>query len=298
MKTGFYPGCSMKGSGREYSESLLAVAEVLGVTLPEITDWNCCGATAAHNLSRELSLALPARILAAAEKDGMDEVLVPCAACYSRLSVTRHELLEDEKLRQKISSLIETDYCGSAKVLNIIEWLAGVSDLEKKVKAPFSRRVACYYGCLLVRPAGILNFDRPEDPQSMDQLLKKIGATPLDWAFKTECCGAGFSISRTDLVAKLSGLILDDAVARGAEVVIVACPMCHLNLDLRRPNIEKHTGKKYNIPVIYITQAVGLALGIEPKKLGLQRHKVAVKFSAAPAAATEKSGQKPMPVGE
>jgi heterodisulfide reductase subunit B len=154
--------------------------------------------------------------------------------------------------------------------------------------------VACYYGCLLVRPAGILKFDRPEEPQSMDLLMKKIGAEPLDWAFKTECCGAGFSVSRTDVVARLSGLILEDAVARGAETVIVACPMCHLNLDLRRPNIEKYAAKKITIPVIYITQALGLAMGIEAKKLGLQRHKVAVKF-APQEAAVKAGGQKSMP---
>jgi heterodisulfide reductase subunit B len=283
MKTGFYPGCSMKGSAREYSESLMAVAAALGRELPEVPDWNCCGATAAHNLDPDLALALPARILAAAERDGMDEVLVPCAACYSRLSVTRHELLEDEALRRKISGLIEADYKGSARVLNILEWLAAVPDLESRVKAPFGRKVACYYGCLLVRPAGIVRFDRPEEPQSMDRLMKRIGAEPLDWAFKTECCGAGFSVSRTDLVAKLSALILDDAVARGAEAIIVACPMCHLNLDMRRPNIEKHSGKKYGIPVIYITQALGLALGLTPKQLGLQRHKVPVKFAPSPS---------------
>ncbi|HUU04900.1 MAG TPA: CoB--CoM heterodisulfide reductase iron-sulfur subunit B family protein [Patescibacteria group bacterium] len=296
MKTGFYPGCSMKGSAREYSESLLAVARALGRELPEIPDWNCCGATAAHNLDRNLALALPARILAAAEKDGMDEVLVPCAACYSRLSVTRHELLEDEELRQKISGLIEADYRGTARVLNIIEWLAGVPELEKLVKVPFARRVACYYGCLLVRPAGVVKFDRPEEPQSMDLLMKKIGAEPLDWAFKTECCGAGFSVSRTDLVARLSGLILDDAVSRGAEAVIVACPMCHLNLDMRRPNIEKLAKKKFNIPVIYLTQALGLAIGLAPKKLGLQRHKVAVKFP--PPEAKPPSADKLAAVGE
>ena len=283
MKTGFYPGCSMKGSAREYSESLLAVARALGRELPEVPDWNCCGATAAHNLDRDLALALPARILAAAEKEGMEEVLVPCAACYSRLSVTRHELLEDEALRQRISGLVEADYRGTAKVLNIIEWLAAVPDLEGRVKKPFARKVACYYGCLLVRPAGIVKFDRPEEPQSMDLLMKKLGAEPLDWAFKTECCGAGFSVSRTDLVARLSGLILEDAVSRGAEAVIVACPMCHLNLDMRRPNIEKSAGRKFNIPVIYITQALGLALGLKPKQLGLQRHKVKVRFGTGAA---------------
>ena len=303
MKTGFYPGCSMKGSAREYSESLLAVAGALGRTLPEVPDWNCCGATAAHNLDHDLALALPARILAAAEKDGMDEVLVPCAACYSRLSVTRHELLENDALRRKISGMVEADYSGTARVLNIIEWLAAVPDLESRVNHPFARKVACYYGCLLVRPAGVVKFDRPEEPQSMDLLMKKLGADPIDWAFKTECCGAGFSVSRTDLVARLSGLILEDAVARGAEAVIVACPMCHLNLDMRRPNIEKRAGRKFHIPVIYITQAVGLAMGLAPKKLGLQRHKVPVKFgresapppsaSRAPASAKPPAGSKP-----
>lgn len=284
MKTGFYPGCSMKGSAREYSESLLAVARELGRELPEVPDWNCCGATAAHNLDRDLSLALPTRILAAAEKQGMDEVLVPCAACYSRLSVTRHELLQDGELRRRISGLVGEDYRGSARVLNIIEWLEAVPGLEARVRAPLGRRVACYYGCLLVRPAGIVKFDRPEDPQSLDRLMRRLGAEPVDWAFKTECCGAGFSVSRTDLVAELSGRILEDAVSRGAEAVIVACPMCHLNLDMRRPNIEKRAGKKFRIPVIYVTQALGLAMGLEPKALGLQRHKVAVKFAKSPSA--------------
>jgi heterodisulfide reductase subunit B len=285
MKTGFYPGCSMKGSAREYSESLLAVAAALGRELPEVPDWNCCGATAAHNLDPDLARALPARILAAAEKQGMDEVLVPCAACYSRLKVTRHELLEDGELRRRISGLVEAEYAGSAQVLNIIEWLERVPDLEGRVRTPFARKVACYYGCLLVRPAGIVKFDRPEEPQSMDRLMRRIGAEPVDWAFKTECCGAGFSVSRTDLVAKLSGQILEDAVARGAEAVIVACPMCHLNLDLRRPNIEKRARKKFHVPVIYVTQALGLAMGLKPKALGLQRHKVKVRFGDAPAEA-------------
>jgi len=132
-----------------------------------------------------------------------------------------------------------------------------------------------------------VKFDRPEDPQTMDLLMRKLGAEPIDWAFKTECCGAGFSVSRTDLVAKLSGHILEDAVSRGAEAMIVACPMCHLNLDMRRPNIEKRAGKKISIPVIYITQALGLAMGLPAKKLGLHRHKVAVKISAANAAAKD-----------
>jgi heterodisulfide reductase subunit B2 len=280
MKIGFYPGCSLKGSSREYSESLYALAEVVGIELQEIPDWNCCGATAAHNLNRELSLALPARILAAAEKMGMEEVLVPCAACYGRLSVPRHELLEDEPLRKRISEILGQEYTGSAKIINIVEFIQRIPEekWQASINSPFTRKVACYYGCLLVRPAKVLKFDRPEDPQSLDNIMKKIGATPIDWAFKVECCGAGFSVSRTETVARLSGQILDDAVDRGAEAIIVACPMCHSNLDMRREKIETYQKKKYNIPIIYISQAIGMAMGISREKLGLQRHKVPVNI--------------------
>lgn len=287
MKIGFYPGCSLEGSSREYTESLEAVCEACGIELEQVPDWNCCGATAAHNLDHDLALALPARILALAERAGFEELLVPCAACYSRLTVTRHELLEDEALREKIVAIIDLPMTGKVKVINVIQLLERhvVPLLPEKVKAPFAHRVACYYGCMMVRPHKILGFDRPEDPESMDELMKKIGASPLDWAFKVECCGAGFSVSRTDLVAKLSGRILDDAVTRGAEALVVACPMCQSNLDMRRKAIDKYLGRKTGIPVIYVTQAIGLALGIDERKLGLQRHFVPVRFAEAGSAA-------------
>lgn len=280
MKIGFYPGCSLTGSSREYSESVKALANAVGFELLEVPDWNCCGATAAHNLSHDLSLALPARILAAAENAGMEEVVVPCAACYSRLFVTRHELLENEDLKNKISEIIGNEYKGTARIINILEMIERIPEekWQTTIKAPFAHKVACYYGCLLVRPHKILNFDRPEDPQTMDAIMKKIGADPIDWAFKTECCGAGFSVSRTPTVARLSGKILNDAVERGAQAVIVACPMCHSNLDMRRSAIEKFNKKKFTIPVMYITQAIGLAMGLDRKTLGLQRHKVPVNI--------------------
>jgi len=284
MKFGYYPGCTLLGTAREFEESLFAIAKRIGLELEAIPDWNCCGATAAHNLSHLLSIALPARNLALAEKSGMEEILVPCSACYSRLAVARFELLENESLRKEVSELIEMDYQGTARVLNIIEGLNKVfgDSGEIKIVKPFEHKVACYYGCLLVRPPKVVKFDRPEDPQSMDELMKKIGATPIDWAFKVECCGAGFSVSRTDLVAKLSGRIIEDATKRGADAIIVACPMCHSNLDMRRGDIEKALGKKYSVPVIYLTQAIGLALGIDEKELGLHRHLVPVVFPEKP----------------
>jgi heterodisulfide reductase subunit B len=281
MKIGIYPGCSLEGSARDYNESVFALAKAFDIEPVQIPDWNCCGATAAHNLNKELSLALPARILALAEKHGVDEILVPCAACYSRLVVTKHELQKHPELKNRICEVIEMDYKGTSKIINVIEWIDKyiIPKLEEKVKKPFNYKVACYYGCLLVRPNKVLNYDRVEDPQTMDVVMSKIGATAIDFAFKTECCGAGLSISCTDIVSKLSGKIIEDAEHRGADAIIVACPMCHSNLDMRRPDINKYWNKEFNIPVIFVTQAIGLAVGLTPAQVGLKRHFVEVKIS-------------------
>jgi len=278
MTLGFYPGCSLKGSSREYAESVLAVAKAFDITIEEIRDWNCCGATAAHNMNRDLSFALPARILSLAEKQGLTEIVVPCAACYSRLTVTQYELAADPALKERISEVNGMEFKGSVTILNIIQMLDKyiTPKLDGKVVKPFDRKVACYYGCMLVRPHEILKFDREEDPQSMDEIMLKVGATPIDWAFKTECCGAGLSISRTSSVGRLSGLIVGDAKDRGAEAIIVACPMCHTNLDMRRKEINEYLGEKVDIPVLYVTEVLGLAIGLDKKELGLRRHFVKV----------------------
>jgi heterodisulfide reductase subunit B2 len=278
MTLGFYPGCSLKGSSREYAESVIALAKAFDIELQEIKDWNCCGATAAHNLNKELSLALPARILSLAEKQGLTEIVVPCAACYSRLTVTKHELSEKPELKKTVTEANNLEYSGSVEVLNIVQMLDKyiIPNIDGKIVKPFDHKVACYYGCLLVRPHEILKFDREEDPQTLDVLMLKAGATPIDWAFKTECCGAGLSVSRTSSVGRLSGKIMKDACDRGAELIIVACPMCHSNLDMRRDAINSFLGEKIDIPVLYITQAIGLAVGVDRKALGLQRHFVKV----------------------
>lgn len=293
MKLGYYPGCSLEGGSREYNESVEALAKAFDIELVRIPDWNCCGATAAHNLNKELSLALPARILALAEKEGMTEILVPCAACYSRLTVTQHELNKEEELKSKISTYVGLPIVGNIEILNVLQFIQKYisKDLKYKLVNPVGFRSACYYGCLLVRPHEILKFDRAEDPQIMDQIMKSIGSDAIDWAFKTECCGAGFSVSKTDVVSRLSGNLIEDAVDRGAEAIIVACPMCHSNLDMRRPEINKYMGKDYSIPVIYITQAIGMAIGLDDHSLGLHRHFVPVdlknKIKSQPQVSTK-----------
>jgi heterodisulfide reductase subunit B2 len=278
MKIGLYPGCSLEGSSREYAESLRAIAPHLGLELEELEGWNCCGASSAHQLDHTLSLALPARILAQAEKQNFSELLVPCAACYNRLASTKNDLADDVQTRSKVAEIITMPYAGTTTVQNILNVLhrALTPDVQKILPASFPHKVVCYYGCLLARPARVVHAERMEDPLQMDDLMKRIGATPLEWGMKTECCGASFSITRTDIVGKLCGNILNDATLRGAEAIIVACPMCHSNLDMRRKEIERVAGKKFSIPVLYITQAIGMALGLDATSLGLHRHFVKV----------------------
>ncbi len=276
MKLGFFPGCSLLGSSREYLESI--VARPRNGLARELADWNCC-ARAPRQLIRALSLGQPARDAGARREGGRGDG-VPCSACFSRLAVTKKELLEDEPLRKRIADIIEMDVRATSSVLNMLDVLTQCGEaIKANVVAPFKQKVACYYGCYLARPAGIAQCTRPEDPTSMDDLMKLIGAEPIDWAFKVECCGAGLSVSRTDVVGKLSARIVKDAARRGAEAIVVACPMCHVNLDMRRDVIEKELGESQTIPVLYVTQVIGLALGLDAKTLGLHRHFVPVRLS-------------------
>ncbi|HEY3320931.1 MAG TPA: CoB--CoM heterodisulfide reductase iron-sulfur subunit B family protein [Planctomycetota bacterium] len=288
----FFPGCSLEGTAVEYRQSLEAIAPKLGLSLKEVEDWNCCGATAAHNLNHKLSLALPARILAQAEAAGHRQIVAPCAACSHRLLSTRHELAQDPALSKEISDVIEMPYRGTVQVKNILQLLQDVG--FDKIAAACTKKmtgikIAAYYGCLLVRPAKVMQFDEVENPQSMEKLLAALGAKPVEWGLKTECCGGGFSISRTDAVCKLVKDLLDNAAAEGAVVFAVACPMCQSNLDLRQHNVNQRYGTKYKIPVLYITQWIGLCMGMSPRELGLHQNfvdtaeAIAEAFKPAPA---------------
>lgn len=280
MRIGYYPGCSLTSSAREYDESVRAVCEVLDLTLVEIPDWNCCGASSAHVASEELALGLRARNLALAEAAGLDEILAPCAACFSRLAAASVELADQPEKCQAVSEVIGMPYSGGVKVLNMLAVLERFKDqIAAKTEQSFRHKVACYYGCLLVRPAKVAQFDRVEDPQSMDQIMAAAGAKPVRWSSKTECCGTGLStITRTELVANLSGRIVADATKREAVAIVTACPMCQTNLDMRRPEINQKLQEEHRIPVLYVTQALGLAMGIDPQRLGLHRNMVPVEL--------------------
>jgi heterodisulfide reductase subunit B2 len=289
MNIGYFPGCSLTGTSKEYDISLRAVLKTLGVELNEINDWSCCGASSAHVTNHLLALALPARNLLLAHKQGLEEVMAPCAACYNRLVSTQHEIGKSEQLREKIERVLEEPYSDGAQIINIIQLFEriGAGAIHANVKVDLSHlKVACYYGCLLVGPAGLLHFDDAEQPVSMEKLIEAAGAKTVDWNFKTECCGAAHSIAHTDIVMDLSKKILLDAQRSGADAVIVACPMCHSNLDMRQKNIKKQDGAFRNIPVLYLSELIGIALGMDEKQLGLNLHFIDV----APALA--KAGKK------
>ncbi|HOM05112.1 MAG TPA: CoB--CoM heterodisulfide reductase iron-sulfur subunit B family protein [Candidatus Kapabacteria bacterium] len=273
-KIGYFPGCSLNGTAKEYDLSLKAIARFADVELVELNDWNCCGATAAHSLNSTLAVALPARNLAIAERMGFDEILVPCAACYSRLAQALYEIKSDEKYRTKIPQLIEMEIKGTANPITVLDFINKyvLDKIKDKLTNKLNAKFACYYGCLLTRPEHLSTIERREDPLVMEQIVKLAGGIAIDWAFKVECCGAGLSVVRTDIVGKLCAKIVDDASSRGADAIVVACPMCHSNLDMRRSEINKNLSTDNKIPAIYITQLLGLALGIEPNKLGFDKH--------------------------
>lgn len=284
MRIGYYPGCSLHATGRELDESLRAVASTLDVELQELDDWSCCGATSAHATNHLLSLALPARNLALAEAQGHDRVLAPCAACYNRLATARHEIAGDAAVAARVAKVLDRPFANRVTVANLVEVLRelGPAIKAKTVRSLAGLKVACYYGCLLVRPAEVVGFDDPEQPTSMEEVVRAAGATPVAWHMRLECCGGAFSLARTASVVRLGRAILDDARRAGAEALVVACPMCHSNLDFRQ-SAMLNRGEKA-LPVLYLSELVGLALGLAPDRLGLQRHFVDARPLAARAA--------------
>jgi heterodisulfide reductase subunit B len=272
MKIGYYPGCSLHATSREFDESLRAVARVLEVELAEIDDWSCCGATSGHATNHLLSVALPARNLALAEEQGMQEVLAPCAACFSRLAGASHAMNHDPALAGKVKEVLARPFANTIKVRSILElFKALIPQVTGKAAGRLKgMKVACYYGCLLVRPPELCGYDDPEQPTSMEEICRATGADPVNWNLRTECCGGAFSLSRTASVLRLGRAIIEDARRAGAEVLVVACPMCHSNLDFRQDAMLH--GAEAPMPVLFLSELVGMGIGIPATELGLDRH--------------------------
>ncbi|EPR33130.1 protein of unknown function DUF224 cysteine-rich region domain protein [Alkalidesulfovibrio alkalitolerans DSM 16529] len=270
----YYPGCSGLGTSREYDLSTRAVCEALGIVLADVPDWSCCGSTPAHTVDHVLSAALAARNLAKVEAMGRDTVVTPCPSCLTNLRTASHRMADDS-FRERTNALLDAP-CQNAvtakSVLQIVVEDYGIERLSRKVVRPLAGlRVAAYYGCIMNRPPEVMAFDDHENPMAMDDILSALGADVRPFPLKVECCGASYGVARRDIVARLSGRLLDAAADVGADMVVAACPLCQMNLDLRQEQINSANRTSHRMPVLYYTQLMGLALGIPEERLGLDK---------------------------
>ena len=276
MSYGYFPGCSLHSTAKEFSISTEAVCKEIDIQLKEVNDWVCCGATPAHMTKEDLGIALPYSNILNASEQGLDSIVAPCAACYNRLKVADHEVHHSEFIKKRIDDILGNEVKQNVKVLHILELLRdeyGYEKLKGMIKKPLKDlKVACYYGCLLVRPNEVVNFDDVEDPQSMDELVNVTGATSVNWSNKTECCGASHAIPKTEIVLELCKRILNAAKVAGADCIAVACPLCHVNLDMRQEQINSKFLTEFKTPVFYVTQLLAIALGVPYQNLSLNSH--------------------------
>ena len=272
MKASFFPGCSLEGTAREYGESIDAVSCLLGIKFGELPGWTCCGASAAHCINEFLSVTLPARNLLLAEKLNHD-LVTPCAACFNRLKAAEKALTKEAK---DIDA--STPFRGEINVLHLLEFFSRedlIKMIKEQIKRPLSNlKVVSYYGCLIVRPPQITDAKNWEDPQALDNLISLMGGETIFWPYKTECCGGSLLLTNLDIVRRLIGRILDMAREAEADCIVTACPLCQANLDTRQEEIGKAKGIKYDLPIFYFTELLGLAFDLKDTRKWFRRHLV------------------------
>jgi len=255
----YFPGCTSHSTAVEYDLSTKAVLKALGVELVEIEDWNCCGAAAVHSMNKLLSLCLPARNIAMAQKMDL-ELVVPCAGCFNMLKRAERALKTDPEMRREVESTVEFTYREDLKIRALVDMVVngiGFSRIEERVQKPLAGlKVACYYGCALVRHPKVTQLDEPENPQYLDRLMSALGATPVDWSFKTDCCGADLALTHGDMVVKLVDRIVGMAQEAGAQCLVCSCGLCQINLEMRQD-----VGA-LGLPVFYFTELMGVAFGL------------------------------------
>jgi heterodisulfide reductase subunit B len=271
MQLTYYPGCSLKGSARDYAESIDAVCNALDIGLEEIPDWNCCGATAAHSIDHRASIELAGRTLNLAADLPHADMLVPCPMCFNRLKTAAATLQGDHPQRYAIKLK-----AALPRIWDLANFFATDKMLEaaaQKITKPLQGlKVVCYYGCMASRPPEITGAENFEDPQALDRIVANLGATPIPWPFKTDCCGASQVLSRLDIVSQLVAKLYDMAQRVGARAIVVSCQMCQANLDMYQQKIEADQGRRFGLPVFYFTELIGLACEVKGSPDWMSRH--------------------------
>jgi heterodisulfide reductase subunit B len=283
MKLAYFPGCSLESTGKEYDMSTREVFKALDVELTDLGDWNCCGSTVASSTDYLLSLALPARSLAMSENLELD-VMAPCPECYLKLWKARESVRADSEVMGKVNKALDgtgLKIKGSIDVKHPVYVLVnelGLEKLEENVTKPLDGlKVVPYYGCVMLKPPRDDRIDSAENPTGLDRITTTVGASVVPFASKVKCCGGGLILTNKEVMLKLTYEILKEAKAAGADCIITACPLCHLALDARQIDVEKEYNEKIDMPILYFTQLIGLALGIDPKKLGLDKNFVSTQ---------------------
>lgn len=269
----YYPGCTQESGSKEYDISTRLVCERLGIELRDLEDWNCCGAVHTSVTDPLLAMTLPARNLALAEEQGLTEIVTPCSGCYKNLRTASLAIQADPALRQEVNDALPGHTLeGDVTVLHPLYVIVNDYGLERlEVTRPLEGlRVACYYGCVLTRPRD--EFDSPEKPQAMDRLMRALGAEAVPYPARTKCCGGAVLLSHTHITVDLTSKVLWAAKEAGADCISLACPMCHVALDAYQSQAERVLGTRLDLPILYFTQLMALALGVERQRLGFKRH--------------------------
>lgn len=279
MKYLFYPGCSMQRSARPYLDSLKAIEEKLGIELIEVEDWNCCGATEYSSVNRTASHALVGRNLAIAEKmsNGTNTLVAPCSACYLNLSKTDHFMSEDPLFKARINQALSAgglSYTpGSVDIRHALDVFfndIGIEKIRKEVVNPLrGLRVAAYYGCMVVRPDPNNKFGNPEYPTVLEELLEALGAEVIDFPMKTHCCSGHMTQISGETAYELIRRLVYGATRYDADLLVTLCPMCQLNVDAYQSETNRFFHTDYQVPILYFSQLIGLAFGIEAVDLGI-----------------------------
>ena len=272
MKYAYFPGCSLESTAWDFDRSTRAVCRSLDIELEEIPGWVCCGSSPAHASNAGLAVALPVLNLQKAQSM-KQPVLTACSSCYARLRTANHVVARQPAEKERAARITGKPYDGQVPVYHILDMLVnqyGLAEIRSRVQRPLAGlKVACYYGCLLTRPPEVVAFDNPENPSCMEDLLASLGAEPVSWPYRTECCGASLSMTRPNVVCRLAHRLLSMAREAGAQCIAVACPLCQVNLDLRQSDAVLAHGPLPATPVLYFTQLMGLALGLSSEDLGL-----------------------------
>ena len=296
MKYSYFPGCSLKGLGRAYEESLLPVLRHLGVEVEELADWNCCGATAYMAVDEAKACVLATRNLALAERSSAGQLLAPCAACYLVLNKAKHYFHDYPAMRETVERALGVaglHYGGNTPVRHPLDVLVnevGLEAIRQKVTRPLhGLKVAPYYGCQLVRPYA--TFDDQYNPTTMDRLLATLGATVVRYPLKTKCCGGSLTGTVPEAGIRLVYILLNEARKRGADCLATVCPLCQFNLDAYHAQVTARYGPVV-LPTVYFSQLMGLAFGLPERDLALNR--AAVRFNWTPKEKSEPRNPKPM----